>query len=86
MRDFAATNPDEGLLIAQGTPYDILGPDIQMTRHALDAMEPDRPLIAFDFYTDWANTPALRAAGLLDGRDVGAGNEVATGELREKNA
>ncbi len=95
IRDFAAANPDEGLLIAQGTPYDILGPETQITRQVLDAMEPDRPLIvmAFDFHTAWANTAALRAADLMNGRDVGAGNEVvtgpdglATGELREKNA
>lgn len=95
IREFSAANPDEGLLIGQGTPYDILGTDTAMTRQVLDAMQPERPLIvmAFDFHTAWANTAALRAAGLLEGRDVGAGNEVvvgpdgrATGELREKNA
>ncbi len=93
--EYSTANPDEGLLIGQGTPYDILGPDTKMTRQVLDAMEPDRPLIlmAFDFHTAWANTAALRAADLMGGRDVGSGNEVvtgpdglATGELREKNA
>ncbi|MEJ1990365.1 MAG: amidohydrolase [Maritimibacter sp.] len=95
IRAFSAANPEEGLLIGQGTPYDILGDDHLITRHDLDRMEPDRPLIlmGYDFHTSWANTAALRAAGLLEGRDVGAGNEVvmgadglATGELREKNA
>ncbi len=95
IRGFSAANPDEGLLIGQGTPYEILGDDHPITRHDLDRMEADRPLIlmGYDFHTSWANTAALRAAGLLEGRDVGAGNEVvmgidglATGELREKNA
>lgn len=95
VRRFAAANPDEGLLICQGTPYEILGDNHYINRHDLDQMEPDRPLLvmAFDFHTAWANTAALRAAGLLEGRDVGAGNEVvmgddglANGELREKNA
>lgn len=95
VKEFSADNPDEGLLIGQGTPYDILEDDGPLTRQKLDEMEPDRPLIlmAFDFHTAWANTAALKAAGLLNGRDVGAGNEVvvgadglATGQLREKNA
>jgi predicted amidohydrolase YtcJ len=95
IQDYATANPDEGLLIGQGTPYDVLGDKGPMTRHVLDDILPDRPLIvmAFDFHTAWANTAALKAADLLQGRDVGAGNEVvlgkdglATGELREKNA
>ncbi len=95
VRRFSDANPDEGLLIGQGTPYGILEEDGPITRQKLDEMEPVRPLIlmAFDFHTAWANTPALKAAGLFNGRDVGAGNEVvvdeeglATGELREKNA
>ncbi len=49
--------------------------------------------MAYDFHTLFANTPALKAAGLLGGRDLPVGNEVvmgsdglATGELREKFA
>jgi predicted amidohydrolase YtcJ len=49
--------------------------------------------MTYDFHTLFANTAALRAAGLLQGRDLPDGNEVvlgqdglATGELREKFA
>jgi predicted amidohydrolase YtcJ len=95
VRAFAAKKPDEGLLFAQGADYEILGPGTRLDRHALDAMCPDRPLgvMTYDFHTLFANTAALRAAGLLHGRDLPDGNEVvmgtdglATGELREKFA
>ncbi len=49
--------------------------------------------MAYDFHTLFANTAALKAAGLLHGRELPVGNEVvmgedglATGELREKFA
>jgi hypothetical protein len=92
---FAAARPDEGLLLAQGADYEILGPGTRLDRQALDAMCPDRPLavMAYDFHTLFANTAALKAAGLLHGRSLAVGNEVvmgedglATGELREKFA
>ncbi|MQT14168.1 amidohydrolase [Segnochrobactrum spirostomi] len=92
---FAAARPNEGLLFAQGADYEILGAGTRLDRHALDAMSPDRPLavMARDFHTLFANTAALRAAGLLYGRTLPVGNEVvmgedglATGELREKLA
>lgn len=95
VRAFAAERPDEGLLFAQGADYEILGPGTRLDRHALDAMCPDRPLavMTYDFHTLFANTAALTAAGLLQGRDLPDGNEVvlgpdglATGELREKFA
>jgi predicted amidohydrolase YtcJ len=95
VRAFAAKKPDEGLLFAQGADYEILGPGTRLDRHVLDAMCPDRPLgvMTYDFHTLFANTAALRAAGLLHGRDLPDGNEVvmgtdglATGELREKFA
>lgn len=95
VRAFAAAKPAEGLLFAQGADYEILGPGTPLDRHALDRMCPDRPLavMAYDFHTLFANTAALSAAGLLQGRDLPVGNEVvmapdglATGELREKFA
>jgi predicted amidohydrolase YtcJ len=93
--DYAAANPQEGLLIAKGANYTILGEGVGVTRQALDAILPDRPLIlmAPDHHTAWANTIALERAGILHGRDVGIGNEVvmgpdgmANGELREGGA
>ena len=92
---YAAANPDAGLLFGQGADYAMLGPGRRLDRHALDAVCPDRPLalMAYDFHTLFANTAALRAAGLLHGRALPEGNEVvmgpdglATGELREKLA
>lgn len=92
---FAAANPDATLLFGQGADYTMLGDGRPLDRHALDAICPDRPLalMAYDFHTLFANTAALRAAGLLHGRALPPGNEVvmgpdglATGELREKMA
>ena len=72
---------------AHGPPLD---------RHFLDAIAADRPLliVAFDYHTAWANTEALRRAGLLHGRTLPPGHEIvmdphtglATGELREPEA
>lgn len=92
-RAFAAANPDAALLMAQEAHYGILGHPA--TRHDLDAMLPDRPIAMMspDLHTVWANTAALRAAGLLNGAEMPHGHEVvlgadglATGELREFEA
>ena len=93
--DYAAAHPDLALLLGQGASYQILGPDRSLDRHVLDEICPDRPLalMAYDFHTAWANTAALKAAVLLEGRELPRGNEVvmgadgkATGELHEKLA
>ena len=90
---FAAKHTDRALLMAQGADYGILGRP--MTRHDLDAMIADRPIAvtSHDHHTVWANTAALTAAGLLQGRETPHGHEVvmgadglATGELREFEA
>ena len=95
VRDYAETHPDLSLLLGQGGDYAILGQDRSLDRHVLDEICPDRPLMimAYDFHTAWANTAALEAAGLLDGRELPRGNAVvmgadgkATGELQEKLA
>jgi predicted amidohydrolase YtcJ len=92
-RDYAAANPDSPLLLAQGAEYGMLGRDV--TRHDLDAVIADRPIAmtAYDHHTVWANTAALKAAGLLYGAPMPEGHEVvmgpdgtATGELREFEA
>jgi predicted amidohydrolase YtcJ len=93
MRAFAAANPQAPVLIAKGADYVILPHPV--TRADLDAALPDRPFVMFapDHHTAWANTAALRAAGLLHGRPLPPGNEIvmgpdglATGELRESGA
>ncbi len=92
-RAFAAAHPERPLLMAQGADYAMLGRSI--TRHDLDAIIADRPIAmtAYDHHTVWANTAALRAAGLLHGAAMPRGHEVvlapdglATGELREFEA
>jgi predicted amidohydrolase YtcJ len=93
LRVYAAEHPHLPLIIGQGCDYAILGRPL--TRQDLDAILPDRPvlLIAADHHTGWANTAALKAAGILEGRALGPGNEIvmgpdgyASGELREFEA
>lgn len=82
IRDYAANTPGEPLLLAQGVVYGCLDGDRDPTRHDLDAICPDRPLLlqSADFHNGWANTAALEAAGALYGLDVGAGSEIALDE------
>ena len=95
VRDYAAQNPDRKVLQAQGADYTILSKDEPVTRHHLDRIVSDRPfaMTAPDHHTMWANTRALEMAGLLNGRQLGPGNEIvlgadglASGELRESEA
>ncbi len=90
---YSARHPAAALLVAQGASYDLLGH--ATTRADLDVVCPDRALalMAPDHHTVWANTQALRAAGILHGAVMPRGHEVvmgpdgmATGELREFEA
>lgn len=95
LKAYAAEYPERELLIAQHADYTVLSDDERMTRHHLDRILPDRAVLIFapDHHTAWANTLALKLGGILEGRDVGVGNEIvmgedglANGELRESNA
>jgi len=75
-----------------GLVYGVLPDGRSITRHHLDEIIPDRPviLVAYDGHTSWANTEALRRANLLNGRELGEFDKVvmgddgmATGELLE---
>jgi hypothetical protein len=90
---YAATHPDLPVLCGVGLRYGLPTPDEPLTRHHLDALERERPLIliAYDVHTVWANTAALERAGLLHGLPGVAGvimgaDGLATGELREPPA
>ncbi|WP_276121674.1 amidohydrolase [Pararhizobium qamdonense] len=91
---YAQTRTAEKVLFAQGADYTILG-DERLTRHHLDAILADQPLVLFapDHHTAWANTKALELVDMVHGAELGPGNEVvvgsdglATGELREMEA
>jgi len=96
VNEFVSRNPDQYWLAGQGLPYNLLGGDQPLTRHHLDALVADRPLIvfAYDHHTAWANTEGLRRARLLqDGKTVAPNSEIvpgadglASGELRESGA
>ncbi len=95
VRAFAAANPLQALLIGQSADYTVIGVEEPLTRQHLDRILSDRPMLLYspDHHTGWANTVALRKAGILDGRKLGVGNEIvmgpdglATGELREGQA
>lgn len=93
IHDYARANPDRPVIVGQGCDYAVIGRTL--TRHDLDAIMPDRPviLLAADHHTAWANTLALKQSGILEGRALSPGNEIvmgadglATGELREFEA
>ncbi|MFX4297952.1 MULTISPECIES: amidohydrolase [Roseobacteraceae] len=92
---YADANPDDALVFCVMADYGILGTGHTLTRHDLDTILPDRPLAMFapDHHTVWANTAALKAAGLLQGGTVDAGSQIvmaddglASGELLEPGA
>ncbi len=94
-KDYAAKNPGSELIVGEQADYIILSESEPLTRHHLDRILPDRPIIVFspDHHTGWANTKALEMAGILKGRKLNPGNEIvmgpdglAAGELREGEA
>jgi predicted amidohydrolase YtcJ len=96
IREFAGQQPNDSWLVGRGLSYAILPAGQSLTRRHLDEISSDRPLIlfAYDVHTAWANTEALRRAGLLqNGRTVAPNSEIvlgpdglANGELRESGA
>lgn len=95
VRRHAAANPGDGLIIGNQMSYVALGEGMAITRHDLDAMLAERPLLLYapDHHTAWANTKALQMAGILSGFTAPHGSEVvrgpdgmAAGELREGGA
>lgn len=95
VRHYAAEHPEDAWLVGNGLRYN-LGPGrTPLNRTYLDALVPDRPIFisAYDVHTSWANTLALKMAGIFEGGEVGANSQImldehgeATGELRETGA
>ncbi len=91
-RAFAAANPTEPWLTGFGLRYNLGPGNTPLTRQHLDAILADRPLAitAYDGHTTWANTLALRMAGIFHGGECPPNSEIvldehgeATGELQE---
>lgn len=95
VRAYAGSKPDAKLLYANQVSYSVLG-DVRLPdRHDLDRIIPDRPfaMMTYDHHTVFANTAALKLAGVLSGAEVPTGSEIVmgedglcTGELREPGA
>jgi predicted amidohydrolase YtcJ len=92
---YMRAHPGDDLIVGEQADYVIIGENEPLSRHHLDRIVKDRPVMVFspDHHTAWANTMALEKAGLLRGRQLGPGNEVvmgadglAQGELREGEA
>lgn len=92
---FAAENPVEPWLTGFGLRYNLGPGNTPLTRQHLDAILADRPLVitAYDGHTTWANTLALRTAGIFHGGECPPNSEIvldahgeATGELVEHAA
>ncbi len=92
---YAAAHPEAAWLPGTGLRYN-LGPGYTpLNRFHLDALVADRPIYinAFDGHTSWANTLALKMAGIFNGSPYSANSEnvldehgESTGELREPGA
>jgi predicted amidohydrolase YtcJ len=92
---YAAAHPDDTWLPGTGLRYNLGPGHTPLNRHHLDALVPDRPIYinAFDGHTSWANTIALKMAGIFHGGETGPNSEnvldehgESTGELREPGA
>ena len=92
---YAAQHPDDAWLPGTGLRYNMGPGHVPLNRHHLDALVSTRPIYinAFDGHTSWANTIALKMAGIFHGGDCGPNSEnvldehgESTGELREPGA
>ncbi|MBC2837441.1 amidohydrolase [Paragemmobacter straminiformis] len=89
LRQAARDLPAGAMLCGYGANYDVMG-EGRPDRHRLDAITGARPvyIVATDYHCAWANTAALKRAGVLRGGPAGAdvvigADGLATGELRE---
>ena len=93
---WADENADSEWVLGNGTSYAVPSDKIELTRHHLDAIFADRPMLLFsyDMHTVWLNTAGLEKVGLLHGHaelpgdaEVVMGDDgLATGALIEPAA
>jgi len=96
LRTWADANPDAPFVVGHGISYGIPDNTTPLTRHLLDNIIEERPILltAFDLHSCFANTKALDAAGILHGvaEPLPTGeitvdaDGLATGELYEMDA
>ncbi|WP_108260642.1 amidohydrolase family protein [Mangrovicoccus ximenensis] len=65
---YAEGRDSDPVLCGWSATYGIFGPGTRPDRHRLDRVSPDRPLMitSVDWHCAWANTAALRLAGLME--------------------
>lgn len=92
---YAKEHPNEPWLAGTGLRYNVGPGGTPLNRKHLDALVADRPIYinAFDGHTSWANTLALKMAGIFNGSECPPNSEnvmdehgESTGELREPGA
>jgi predicted amidohydrolase YtcJ len=66
VKDFAAAHPDKAWVLGRGWSYAVFGGTALPDKKYLDEIIPDRPvyLESYDGHTWWANSKALRLAGI----------------------
>ncbi len=66
LRDYARAHPGTGWIIGRGWTYTIFAPEGLPHRRQIDEIVSDRPVLleGYDGHTSWANTAALKAAGI----------------------
>jgi predicted amidohydrolase YtcJ len=96
VKAYAAAHPDLPWVLGRGWQYTVFGPSGLPSKKYLDDVVPDRPvyLESFDGHTWWANSQALKLAGItretpdpVGGKFVReAGNGELTGAVKEDAA
>jgi predicted amidohydrolase YtcJ len=87
VKAYADANPDEPWILGGGWSMAVFGPGARASKKLLDAVVPDRPvyLSSQDGHTGWANSAALKAAGIdEDTQDPVSGivdRDAVTGEI-----
>lgn len=92
VRQYAASHPNEPWITGMGWTYPTFGAIALPNKKLLDDVVPDRPvyLVAFDGHSSWANSKALKMAGITketpdppNGKIVRDEKGEATGALKE---
>ena len=79
---YAAEHPADAWLPGTGLRYNAGPGAVPLNRQHLDALVADRPIYinAFDGHTSWANTLALKMAGIFMGGESGPNSQIVLDE------